>query len=391
MSDRPMEQPILNIHPVGMDERSHRTLGLFFEHHLAGRCALSDEHHAHAVLLDLDGYGSGGHLDRHLREHPERPLIVLSLNDSCALPTNAILIKKPVTIGALADALRELGRRLFELEHKTAFSAAAEHVLHSHLAHPGESTQPARVDGADAAALYLGSEKSFFHLGMTPDLDLAVPEQRSRVFYDPGHCLQGHIGTALALSLERRTAVRLSGAAFRHLDIFGGAGKALVPISGSTLYAASRLHVRPDDVAIEPLPDAGPEPADGNHVESTEVLMWKVALWASKGRVPIGTDLDQPVFMRRWPNLTRLLAPPHATRIASLWMHRPFGLIGTIAALDVPQRLVFAFYSACVAIGVAAPTRRAADMLVAPEPPRASERRGLFRQLLNKLMLDWND
>jgi hypothetical protein len=392
MDERSDAKPVLNIHAAGMDERSHQTLRRFFERQLAGTCILSDEQHAHAVLLDLDTLDGKSQLERQRSSHPDRPLIVLSRRDGGMLPANAVLVKKPVRTNTLADALKKLGTRLAEQRHEAGFFSAADDILRSQPANQGGAAAPAaHVDSRDAAALYLRSEKSFFHIGATPDLDLSVPAQRAKVFYDPGHYLQAHFQAALALSLEKRARVRLSGAAFKHFDIDAGSGKVAMPIAGSTLYAASRLPMQPSDVTIELMPAADPPAGAGDRVETVEALTWKLALWASRGRVPLDTDLEWPVFIRRWPNLTRLLVPPHAARIASLWAHRPFSLVGTIAALGVPQRLVFAFYSACLAIGIAAPTRRIADTLIAPAPPEADQRRGLLRQLLNRLMHDWTD
>jgi hypothetical protein len=382
----------LNVHPVGMDERSQQTMRLFFERQLGGSCTLSGELDAHAVLIDLDGHRGSKLLAEQLRDHPDRPLLLLSLNEVDGFPTNAVLVRKPIKLDLLADALRELSARRFAARRETEFSSAAEHILRAHLAHRQDHAGVVRpMDADDVAALHLQSPSSFFHIGDVPDVDLSAPEQRARVFYEPDKFLQGHFRRALSQSTEWRATVRLSGAAFQHLDIDARSGRVLVPIAGSTLYAAGRLPMAPRDVTIELLEDA-PHAFDRSvRSESAEALLWKLALWASKGRVPLGTDLDWPVYLKRWPNLPRLLAPPHATRISSLWVRNNFSLAGTAATLGIPQRLVFAFYSACVALELAAPTRRGADVLVPPEAPPASDKRGLFRSLLRKLMHDWSE
>lgn len=385
--------PILNVHPVGMDERSHQTLRMFFERQLGGGCVLSDATTAHAVLIDLDSQRGPGHLEEQLRDHPERPVLLLALNEVEALPANAVLVRKPIKLDLFAEALRDLSSRLFSARRETAFSSAAEHILRARLAsrQDGGKAAERQVDSDDLAALHLRSPTGCFHIGDAPDVDLGVVAQREKVFYDPGKFLQGHFRRALNLAIERGATVRLSGAAFQHLDIHGPSARVVVPVSGSTLYAAGRLPMVADDVAIELL-NATPSSASGAiRTESAEALLWRLALWASKGRVPVGTDLDWPVFLRRWPNLPRLLTPPHATRISSLWVRHNFSLAGTAATLAIPQRFVFAFYSACVALDLAAPTRRGADVLVPPEPPPASAKRGLFRSLLRKLMHDWSD
>jgi hypothetical protein len=183
--------------------------------------------------------------------------------------------------------------------------------------------------------------------------------------------------------------VRLSGAAFQRIDIYPAARKVAVTAPGSILFVAGRLPIQMADVRVEIFDNSAPLPPEDEKTDHLDVLLWKLALWASRGRVPVGTDLEWPVFLKHWPNLTRLLEPPHATRIASLWAHQHFSLASSAATLGIPQRYVFAFFSGCAALGLAAPTRRAADVLVEPQaPPPAKDMRGLFRMLLRKLGRD---
>jgi hypothetical protein len=121
---------------------------------------------------------------------------------------------------------------------------------------------------------------------------------------------------------------------------------------------------------------------------SREALLWKTALWASRGRVPIGTRLDIPAFLRRWPNLTRLVLFPHALRIAALWTNQPHSLLTTAQSLAIPQRHVFSFYSAANALGLASTSRRAVDTLLEPPPLQQSKRHGLFSRILSRLRRD---
>ena len=122
---------------------------------------------------------------------------------------------------------------------------------------------------------------------------------------------------------------------------------------------------------------------------SREALLWKSTLWASRGRVPIGTRLDIPVYLRYWPNLTRLLLLPHSMRIAALWANQPHSLLATAKTLAIPQRHVFSFYSAAHALGLASTSQRGVDTLLTTEPPPVDQRRGLLTRLLNRLRKEW--
>ena len=125
---------------------------------------------------------------------------------------------------------------------------------------------------------------------------------------------------------------------------------------------------------------------------SVKNIIWQLALGASRGRLPVNTSLDTPVSLLHWPNLTRLQVPPHAARILSLWSHDDKSLKETVAALNIPQRYVFALYSACSAIGLiqvgkqaSKPKNKAIDMLT----PTANikQKQTLFRMLLDKLKI----
>lgn len=79
-------------------------------------------------------------------------------------------------------------------------------------------------------------------------------------------------------------------------------------------------------------------------------LLWRAGLLTAVGRLPIDADPQRPVYLRHWPNLTRLTAIPHAVRIAAMWSARGASLVETAATLGIAQRHVIAFYNACSAL-----------------------------------------
>jgi len=113
---------------------------------------------------------------------------------------------------------------------------------------------------------------------------------------------------------------------------------------------------------------------------------WIVALWCSRGRVPEGVDVTQPVYLRQWPNLTRLELIPHAVQIASLLYEHPRSLIDMAKQLDIEQRYVFAFFSACKSIGLSDVSRRDVDKLFVPEKPEPNKNKSVLGKLLGQLV-----
>ena len=113
-----------------------------------------------------------------------------------------------------------------------------------------------------------------------------------------------------------------------------------------------------------------------------ENFLWRVALWTARGRIPKGTDLHKDVILLHWPNFTRLVVTPYALKISALWITQPHSLLETARVLNIPQRYVFAFYSAAHALKLALVDRRSTPRTAKLTP---NEKRGLFQRILARL------
>jgi hypothetical protein len=85
-------------------------------------------------------------------------------------------------------------------------------------------------------------------------------------------------------------------------------------------------------------------------VQRLDHVLWQTALETSVGRLPVGMDPVAPIYLKHWPNLTRLHRTPHALRIAALWTTKGAGLLETAQTLKIAQRHVIAFYNAALAL-----------------------------------------
>lgn len=393
MSNTTRQRDCLKVCPLGLDERGMQTLQVFFERQLAGGCQLASEAEAHAVLIDGDSYHAGKYLAEQRESHPERPIILLTLTPERAAITNGIVVQKPIKASQFALQLGSFASELFRPRAPLAFSSASNADLEAKLKSAAkQSTVKTRTpDRIDSAAAQLDSRERHYYIGSMPDVDLTLAYERAKIFYDPNDFLQGHFIRAVALGQDNGSVVRMVGKSFQDIVIYPFSKRVSCSAPANVLFAAARLPVSATDVRIDLLPDAPHLPDEGTPSEPIEAFIWKLALWASRGRLPSGTDLGSPVIVRRWPNLTRLLVPPHSPRILGLWSRRPFFLSSTPIVLGLPQRYVFALFSACRALDLVAITSRSADLLVVPEPPPAHEKRGLFRMLLDKLTHFRND
>lgn len=393
------KQPgIMKVCLFGMSERVVKSLDIIFERHMGGTCVVAEEAAADIAMIDLDAQGAKVAVERQVAQFPTRPIIVLSFSEQVPVVANGVLVTKPVKVDHFVEVLRRLANRPHPQPEprrdEPAVAPLAGAVPSAGEPAAGDRLSPARaeptagqtpVGQTDRAVADLQSRERHYYIGSMPDVDLSVPEQRNKVFYDTTQYLQGFLQTAIKLGVEKGSVVTLSSPAFGKIEVYPFARKVFTSATGATLYAASRIPLRPGDVAVELSPDAPQFPVSDERVEALDAFLWKFALWASRGRLPLGTDLSSPVVLNHWPNLPRLLNPPHATRIAGLWSRRATSLPTTVDVLRIPQRNVFAFYSACAALDLIMPDRRNLVRPVVVETPLPQEKRTLFRMLMNKL------
>ena len=91
------------------------------------------------------------------------------------------------------------------------------------------------------------------------------------------------------------------------------------------------------------------------HAFSPESASWLFSLFAARGRLPFGVDVECAFRLRHWPNLTRLERTPEAIRIAALWSERPISIAATISRLGCEPRFVTAFHVGAAASGLIEP------------------------------------
>ncbi|MBP8266608.1 MAG: hypothetical protein KAX47_08660 [Zoogloea sp.] len=392
-------QTTLRLCHSGMDSRSLYAFEIFLSRVGPRSCEITGEEAADVAFIDIDNDLGTYLLEGHRLLYPSRPLIVSAQSPGHGDDPLTIEVTKPVGLAAFSAALEQVRRLLPPSagDSPRSLDAAAlesaddipdEMPIEALLGHV--APRPASADPV-ALLRQLEERMSTFYVGSMPDVNLDDPAARAAIFYAPELFLQGEIARALAHAREIQRPVRLEDRSGTALFLDPRHGLAYQARSTNALRALSQLPTRGTvNMARVEARDA-PQLA-GLDSRPLEALEWDVALWASRGRLPRGTDLDHPVRLHCWPNLTRLAVPPEAMRIAGLWSRGSFSLRDTVRTLDVPQRYVFAFYSACHALGlveqIATPAALAAARRDATgsTPAAAPPMRGLFKRILGKLL-----
>ncbi|WP_398307475.1 hypothetical protein [Zoogloea sp.] len=383
----------------GMDNRALYAFEIFLSRVGPGACRIASEDAADVAFIDVDNDLGPYLLAGHRMLYPTRPLIVTSQAPGRQPDPLTVEVTKPVGLAAFSAALDKVRGLLpvADLADSLGLPDAADERGGPVDTIPDESAFEAlRSPAPDPVSLLrrIDARMATLHVGSLPDADLDDPVARAGIYYAPEHFLQGLVARAISHAREIGRPVRIDDASGTALVLDPRKGQAWTARSPNALRALAQLPTRGTLHMARQAPDAAfPQGAGPRTLEGLE---WDLALWASRGRLPQGTNVDHPIRLKSWPNLTRLAVPPEAMRIAGLWSRSSLSLRDTAHALGIPQRYVFAFYSACSALGHVEPTvtpptaaapRPPGPLLTLPsDGPMVQPPRGRFKRLLGKLL-----
>ncbi|WP_295388584.1 hypothetical protein [uncultured Thiodictyon sp.] len=399
MTAGPVVGPPLRVAVVGMEVRQVKTLELAFQGPCRDACMLVDEPQAQACIVDMDSYQASTALAELRRRDPLRPLILLSLAPLApAVVASDLVLAKPISLddlvarlGVLRERVRQAALAAAAAQREAATvpladDASAMIVVAKRIDDWGRPAVAGDPQARSRVARLLDQEQANALIGTAPDIDPSDPHQLVKAYYDPSRFLQSIVIAARDSAHARGQGVRIQGP---WPEIV------LDPLRGLARIADADHRLRP--YGLQP---AALQQSRLEYIErlvllhgqfrtvALDALIWKLALWAARGRLPLDTPVDVPVQLQRWPNFTRLTLAPGAMSIAALWAREPHSLIRTAEVLNLPQRSVFAFYSAAAALGLAQCRADAAPKALASNRPldfAADARRGLLGRIMKRL------
>lgn len=376
------DQP-LRIGPIGLDERQRNALAMVFQGICRGAYCFAGDAAPEAWIVDLDHLGARDALATAWAAQGAHPVLFISLQDpgevrigQQAVP--GLFLRKPFRLDdfvAQLPALAEAARH-----GKPAIAPPRE------PARPVEAARPAKVEspGSSRAARLLSEEVAQSLVGNSPDIDLGDSTQLHQIYYEPEHFLHRRVAQAWQRAKDAGRPLRVEGP-WPTFTLFPASERVQLAAPLRDYRAAAmlpKLHGAPKETLLDAdLACAEPAlPYPG--------FLWHLTLWAARGRLPQGTALHAPVFLRWWPNFTRLAPLPAGLAIAALWSRQPRTLADSVQALGIPQRWLFSFYSAASELGLAGITRRSVDFMFTPPPlPKPNGVHGLLGRVLDKLRI----
>ncbi|HEY8158498.1 MAG TPA: hypothetical protein VIF10_07310 [Methylobacter sp.] len=379
----------------GMDERTQKMMVMFLQGPCQGAAMVAaNSHDAQANVIDADIARSQAVLIDIVDKQPEKPVIVLSLQDGQPEQEKLIYVKKPVTSARMLAALEQ------------AKNLIARHTNPSTAVQPDSplaDTQDSQVNplktiavnnddraksSKHQAAMHMDEQGFSAFIGIVPNIDFSDPDQLSLASYNAKLHFQGAVQSAYKFSLEKMRAINL-GAGWKPLLILPDNREIWLNADDKMLRAFAGIKINPQSASISAIDQRTHSVIHGQpeKFQDMNAFLWKLAIWTSKGRYPQELDVTKPVYLKRWPEFTRWLITPHAMRIAALLIQSPRTMLNIAQVLNVNPRYVFVFVSAAHAVGLVEQGQRESDTMIEP-PTQPNERKSLMSRIISKLRRD---
>jgi hypothetical protein len=411
----------------GMGDRTVKTMMLFLQGPCSGAAyVVINPEDADVDIFDSDSSVSKILLEQNSQSNSNKPVIVFSVQDF--VQEGILNVTKPVKTSEMLKVLEQAKTIIAERSIKAAErvmppdpKAAEKDVLDLFnysltqnqdapvpQTKPEEATQPPvepeqpvlktfvadqgeRSKTAKHQTAMRLDEKSFNELiGGIDGLDANGPKQFiNDANYNPKDYFQGFFQAAIAEAKINNQIMLLESSWWpitlfpRTQEIWLEAGD--IELKG---FAGIQLN-RKTKTAELFLTPVDPQKMDIggalDKFQNMDAFLWKLACWTSRGRYPQEIDFKLPVYLKNWPNFTRLVITPHALRIASLLIQGPRTMVNVAQALNIRPQYVFVFVSAAYAVGLVGQARRAEDVLVQAPDIQPSKAKGLLGRIMSKL------
>jgi CheY-like chemotaxis protein len=223
--------------------------------------------------------------------------------------------------------------------------------------------QPAKLGTRQRSWEPLESRDIAYSFALASDIDMSDDAAVKNIWLKTDNKLLGYLRSAISQQKSAQSAVCLSVHDGMKLHISPYARTIAITGESVDLSELSLRDFSNGQVSISQ--SAMPDKNIKLQLEM-ESFLWKLALYSYRGYLPEGININKPVYLKYWPNLTRLEPTPNAMRIASLLSRQPVALAFIVRILNIPQSHVFNFYAAANASGFAGPAVREVDNMLLP-------------------------
>jgi len=402
----------------GMDTRASKVMSMYLNGPCKGIAVVVEAAAAEIDIIDGDSIKFKEILEERNSKAPGKGMIVLALQPITV--EGAVYVKKPIESEGLTAALKQVQAELSKPKKKTLskstvteapksaedpaegiVQAATEKVTVSDNANQDEK-ENAKAERSAAqldeqkktqkhrTAIDLSDEVYSSYIGHVEGVDFTDKEQVLLASFNSKHYFLSYIQSALRVAKEKKRIIQLN-ANWKPLIIFPDTNEIWLDAKDVQLRAFSGILMKQWAGSGSGISLSATDPKKLSCHDKLEnfydadMLLWKVAIWTSKGRFPSAIDIHQPVYLKQWPNFTRLLITPHALQITAVLTHSPALMMDVVNQLKIKPEYVFVFISAAHALGLVGQEQHRPEKAVAPAAIKKPKAKGLLAQILGKL------
>ena len=392
----------LNAAIYGMDERSHKTMVMFLQGPCKGVAVAVDDQDAELDIIDADSVNAREILDDRKAQTPDRPIILLSLEE--VIIDGTIYVKKPVQTAELVEALKKVklmlgGDKLNKVKDLPKQLSTPE-------PEPKKEKTPTIVENKQTGTKKIDSEESkkrakhrttvnltekgfSAYIGHVDGVDFSDQEQVLLASFSPKNFFLGYVQSAIRVARDKGRILQLN-SSWKPLIIFPHSQEIWLDADDKQLRAFAGLAIMNKSGQGMSLSSVEQDTSEfiNEKIENfydADAFIWRLAVWTSKGRYPEAININRPVYLKHWPNFTRLVVTPHALQITALLINGPRTLINIADSLKIKPQYVFVFISAAYAVGIVGQARRKVDELIVPPEVKKPASKGLLSKILSRL------
>lgn len=316
-----------------LDESLTDTLSFLFRIKYKNQFILTHNQDEQICIFKVNTKEGTQFLTRYKKQFPDRKLIVLSREEN--IDSNLKFLISPVSPQRLMNAVIQASQQLGVIEGSdTGVNSQVSEALLSEL--EKKKNRNLQIDSNIQLKNMLCSASG---------INLDDEDELKAIQYSDDRYLQGR----LKLVYLRGKALNINVHLVTPHGTFNYNPETHQVRIGSSNYLLRNLASIPDaNTLMSSYTDTQDSKSDTDSEEyrCADALLWEVAVWASRGRLPMGVDIDKKFCLKRWPNFTRWLITPYAMELSAFWMQGPVSIRNTVEIMGIPQRCIFIFYSA---------------------------------------------
>lgn len=312
--------PSVKVMLLGVDARKSAIFSMAFKMHSATNYQLAESNtQADILVVDVDGMGGEQLWEKACAQYAGIPKVYSSIMEP---KFDVAYLPKPIKIETLFPVLR----------------AALSGLVTFKATDSGEQGSGRdRLSFKQQAKDYKNTLSDEPVATMAPR-DVRFPVEQLQLF--DAH--QGLLGT-LRQAAKQAENVALIVENKPILMYFADIERVLLAVAPSRLEQICQ-----DANVVIQVKKIGDHPEWKQHAKAQmDSCLWQFAIWTSQGRLPNDLNVNQPISLHSWPNITRLAYIPDAMRLSAFLTKSPVSLPMTYKMIRVELTDLLNFISAC--------------------------------------------